>query len=81
MFSLRYFYLVFSSEMENRTLSQMWGRLYLPVFLFKVRTFSFRPEEADPWAVKACHEEKNFLLLRTLGTFVLIIYITKQQKL
>ena len=31
------FYFVFSSEMENRTLSQMCGRLYLPIFLLRVR--------------------------------------------
>ena len=30
------FYFVFSSEMENRTLSQMCGRLYLPMFLLRV---------------------------------------------
>ena len=29
-------YFVFSSEMENRTLSQMCGRLYLAIFLFRV---------------------------------------------
>ena len=29
-------YFVFSSEMENRTLSQMCGRLYLPIFLFRI---------------------------------------------
>ena len=29
-------YFVFSSEMENRTLSQMCGRLYLPIFLLRV---------------------------------------------
>ena len=33
---LRYFYLDFSSEMEDRTLSQMCGRLYLPKFLLRV---------------------------------------------
>ena len=29
-------YFVFSSEMENRTLSQMCGRLHLPIFIFRV---------------------------------------------
>ena len=29
-------YFVFSSEMENRTLSQMCGRFYLQIFLFRV---------------------------------------------
>ena len=29
-------YLVFSSGMENRTLSQICGRLYLPMFLLRV---------------------------------------------
>ena len=29
-------YFVSSSEMENRTLSQMCGRLYLPIFLLRV---------------------------------------------
>ena len=33
---LRYFYLAFSSEIENRTSSQMCGRLYLPMFLLRV---------------------------------------------
>ena len=31
-----HFYFVFSSEMENRTLSQMCGRLYLPIFLLRI---------------------------------------------
>ena len=30
-------YFVYSSEIENRTLSQMCGRLYLPIFLVRVR--------------------------------------------
>ena len=34
--SAEVFYFVFSSEMENRTLSQMCGRLYLPMFLLRV---------------------------------------------
>ena len=29
-------YFVISSEMESRTLSQMCGRLYLPIFLLRV---------------------------------------------
>ena len=29
-------YFVFSSDMENRTLSQIFGRLYLPIFLLRV---------------------------------------------
>ena len=29
-------FFVFSSEMENRTLSQMCGRLYLPIFLLRI---------------------------------------------
>ena len=29
-------YFVFSSDMENRTLSHICGRLYLPIFLLRV---------------------------------------------
>ena len=33
-------YFVFSSEMENRTLLQMCGRLYLPTFLLRLELVS-----------------------------------------
>ena len=33
-------YCMFSSEMENSTLSQICGRLYMPIFLFRVALFS-----------------------------------------
>ena len=46
----------------------------------KVRTFSLRPEEADLQAAKVCHQRRNFSLERTIGTFVLIIFIAKQNE-
>ena len=33
-------YFFFNSGMENSSLSQMWGRLYFPVFLFRVGLFT-----------------------------------------
>ena len=36
MHMLLYSYFFFNSEMENRILSQICGRLYFPIFLFRV---------------------------------------------
>ena len=37
---LLYSYFFFNSGMENRILSQMCGRLYFPIFLFRVGLFT-----------------------------------------
>ena len=50
-------YFVFSSEMENRTLSQMCGRLYLPVFLLRAEllTLMYITSFIEILASTICH--------------------------
>ena len=54
------FYFVFSSEMENRTLSQICGRLYLTMFLLRVGLLTLM-------------YTASFMALATFSPYLLII--------
>ena len=48
-------YFIFNSEMENRTLFQICGRLYFPTFLFKKPEFKNQPNR------EVCHTQRAYV--------------------